>query len=305
MTQPRLVDQRKVKDVRFQNERLSALGIELMSLSSLRSRVSAARLTQPERVDFFMLMLITSAKGSHRVDFKDWPLIPGSLLFVRPGQVQQWQPDGQYEAQLILIAPSAFPYRNGVATPRELDHLALDDWQTCISMPAPATQEVEEDLSRLRRDFDRFEAGGLDIALIRHELMALLVRLAKLQQAMAGSLVRKSRRPTYRIFQRELETSFKHQHSLAYYAKRLGYAQSTISRACLAAEGRSAKQVIDRRIALEAQRLLVHSAASVAEVAHQLGFSEATNFVKFFQRMIGLAPSVFRKTGMASIRDHR
>ena len=177
---------------------------------------------------------------------------------------------------------------------RELEYLGLDDWQTCISMPPLATQEVAEDLRRLQRDFDRFESSELDVALIRHELMALIVRLAKLQHAMVGSSVRQTSRPTYRVFQRELETGFRHHHSLAYYAKRLGYAQSTISRACLASEGRSAKQVIDRRIALEAQRLLVHSTASVADTAHLLGFSEATNFVKFFRRTIGLTPSGFR-----------
>jgi AraC-like DNA-binding protein len=285
---------RNVKNVRFHNERLSALGIEPMRLSALRSGVGAARMREPERVDFFMLMLVMSGQGSHRVDFKDWPLTAGSLLFVRPGQVQQWASDSDYEAQLILIAPSAFPFGNGMVASRELEHLGLDDWQTCVSMQTRAAQEVGEDLRRLQRDFDRFESSELDVALIRHELMALVVRLAKLQHAMVDNSVRQSSRPTYRIFQRELETSFRHEHSLAFYARRLGYAQSTISRACLAAEGRSAKQVIDRRIALEAQRLLVHSTASVMQIAHQLGFSEATNFVKFFRRMIGSTPSAFR-----------
>ncbi len=38
------------------------------------------------------------------------------------------------------------------------------------------------------------------------------------------------------------------------YALTLGYAISTLNRACAAMEGRSAKSVLDRRIALEAQR---------------------------------------------------
>ena len=78
------------------------------------------------------------------------------------------------------------------------------------------------------------------------------------------------------------------------YAERLGYSESTLSRVCDAAQGRSAKQVIDRRVALEAARELVHSQASVAEVNHHLGFSEATNFVKFFRRMNGYSPQAFR-----------
>lgn len=79
-------------------------------------------------------------------------------------------------------------------------------------------------------------------------------------------------------------------------AARLGYSESTLSRACLAAVGRSAKQVIDRRVALEAARQWVPSQLSVAEIGHGLGFTEATNFAKFFGRMNGLSSQAFRQT---------
>ena len=62
----------------------------------------------------------------------------------------------------------------------------------------------------------------------------------------------------------------------------------------MAAAGHTAKQVVDLRIALEAKRLLVHSGATVAQIGHRLGFSEATNFVKFFRRLAGVTPLEFR-----------
>lgn len=102
-------------------------------------------------------------------------------------------------------------------------------------------------------------------------------------------------RLTYRLFIQALEACFAKEHHLQYYVRLLGYSDSTISRACLAAEGRSAKEVISRRVLLEAKRLLAHSTASVAEVAYQLGFSEATNFVKFFRRNAGVTPKDFRQ----------
>jgi AraC-like DNA-binding protein len=78
------------------------------------------------------------------------------------------------------------------------------------------------------------------------------------------------------------------------YAKRLGYSESTLSRACVAATGYTAKQAIDLRVALEARRMLVHSDATVAQIGHRLGFSEPTNFVKFFRRTCGVTPLDFR-----------
>ena len=282
-------------EVRFKNPRLAALGIEPMTMAELRGKVAAKRLNQPERVDFYLLMLVGAGAGIHTVDFRDWPLAPGQMLFVQPGQVQQWHSEDQFEAQLILIDPGALPHSNGQIFSRELGLLGFGEWLTGLQLGGDALQVIEAGFQQLRQDFDRFSGEGLDIALIRHALMALLIRIAKQQkQGRESGALAESRRLTHRLFVQALDASFARERSLQYYARRLGYSESTISRACLAAEGRSAKEVISRRITLEAKRLLAHSTASVAEVAYQLGFSEATNFVKFFRRNAGVTPKDFR-----------
>lgn len=286
----------QLPEVRFDNPRLAALGIEPMTLAELKSKVSGKRLGEAQRVDFFHLMLVTSGQGRHTVDFMEWQLAPGSLVFVRPGQVQQWHLDSDFSAQIVLIAPNTLPHRSGLSLPRDLELLGLDEWRPCTALDADYNRLIESGLQQLRQDFDGFAGQDLDIALIRHQLMSLLLWIAKAQGQLAEAAASPQavRRKIYRLFVQALEADFQQQHALQYYAGRMGYAASTISRACLAAEGRAAKQVIDRRIALEAQRLLVHSLASVAEIAHQLGFSESTNFVKFFRRTLGITPSEFR-----------
>lgn len=290
----------KLPEVRFENPRLAALGIEPMTLAELKSKVPGRRLGEAQRVDFFHLMLVTGGRGRHTVDFVEWPLAPGSLVFVRPGQVQQWHLEGDFSTQIVLIAPNALPHRSALSLPRDLELLGLDEWRPCTALDADFSRLIESGLQQLRHDFDGFAGQDLDIALIRHQLMTLLLRIAKAQGqiAEAATAPRTLKRKIYRLFVQALEADFQRQHGLQYYAGRLGYAASTISRACLAAEGRAAKQVIDRRIALEAQRLLVHSLASVAEIAHLLGFTESTNFVKFFRRTLGITPSEFRLTTM-------
>lgn len=282
-----------IRDTEFVNAQLAAVGIELMLLSELRSKVEHQLLMQPERIGFFLLMLVTSGQGVHTVDFVDYPLSQGSLLFVRSGQVQRWPANASLEATLILIAPSALPHRSGSVLPREVELLALDDWCTQLQLGKEDSERISSDMLRLKTDHDNFDASRLDVSLMRHEMLALLLRIAKMQQARADSTAH-SGRPLYRLFQKELEANFQKQHSLGYYANRLACAESTLSRACLTAAGCPGKQVIDRRIALEAQRMLAHSTASIADIAAYLGFSEATNFVKFFRRAIGETPSAFR-----------
>ena len=98
----------------------------------------------------------------------------------------------------------------------------------------------------------------------------------------------------FRAFRLAVERSFATTRDVKDYASRLGYAPRTLTRACLAATGTTAKQFLDARVALEAKRLLVHTDLSVAAIGRAVGFSEATNFGKFFAREVGETPGAFR-----------
>lgn len=80
-------------------------------------------------------------------------------------------------------------------------------------------------------------------------------------------------------------------------AAMLGYSTKTVNRACRAAAGSGAKEIIDRRVILEARRLLAHSDLPAAAIAQHLGFAQATNFGKYFIHHVGATPGEFRLNG--------
>ena len=67
-----------------------------------------------------------------------------------------------------------------------------------------------------------------------------------------------------------------------------------MTQACLTVEARTAKRMLDERTLLEAKRLLAHGSEGVAQVAQQLGFSETTNFIRFFKKYEQVTPAQFR-----------
>jgi len=69
----------------------------------------------------------------------------------------------------------------------------------------------------------------------------------------------------------------------------------TLTRACLAADGRTPKELIDQRVLLEAQRLLAWTDADTGTIGRQLGFRDASAFGAFFRRTAGEAPGAFRR----------
>ena len=281
-----------VKEMPFHNPRLSRVGVEVMTLQELRAR-AAATLVAPQRVDFHLLLLIEAGRGKHMVDFVEHGLRPGSLVFVRPGQVQQWRMSESLQGQLVLVSDEALaPSVTRAAIDMKL--LALADWPAATLPSSNLVLEVRADIGRMRADLDRFEGSAIEAAILRHALLAMLLRLARELRAAEATAAASREYEIYRVFARELEASFHTRMSVLDYAERVGYSESTLSRACVATVGHTAKEAIDLRIALEAKRVLVHSQATVAEVGHQLGFTEPTNFVKFFRRLVGATPLAFR-----------
>ncbi|MFI6808985.1 helix-turn-helix domain-containing protein [Streptomyces luteogriseus] len=63
-----------------------------------------------------------------------------------------------------------------------------------------------------------------------------------------------------------VERDFIHTRRLDDYARALGYSARTLSRATLSAAGVGAKEYIDRRVILEAERLLAHGDQLAARI---------------------------------------
>lgn len=78
------------------------------------------------------------------------------------------------------------------------------------------------------------------------------------------------------------------------YAHRLGCSSRSLNRACRAIADVSAKDVIVARIVLGAKRRLALTDDPVAAISQQMGFDEATNFMKYFRRETGTTPTAFR-----------
>lgn len=276
---------KNLKEIHFENSRFNSVGVEVMTLSELLHRVSAKQLAQPERINFHILFFVTKGAGTHTIDFVDHAIQTGSLVSVMPGQVHQWRINPTLEGSLLIFKSSAFNSSNMV-----------DEWPACCHFSAQIQSTLAQAIQQLQQDLHSFNPSKLDIAFIRQGLIYILLRITHAWQRLqeANTIPPLTAKLIYNLFAKELEKNFRRRLSVQDYIDKLGYSKSTLARACQSAKGRSPKIIIDRRVALEAQRMLVHSTARISEIGYHLGFTELTNFVKFFNRIVGMTPSEFR-----------
>ncbi|HWJ70408.1 MAG TPA: helix-turn-helix domain-containing protein [Sphingobium sp.] len=244
----------------------------------------------------------------------DWEIAPhlhpalSQMLFVARGAVDVRLGDVQRRlaGPLLVSVPSGlvhgFRFSPAVvgfvvtASQDFLDSLARQD-ALRVQMRTAATHRPANALTRgllqvgrqlLIAEQDRFDPDA-------HRLHRTLAE-AWLRLAIQPGLARNAMRGTIpQRFQALVETSYRERRPLAFYAAQLGCTVRTLSRQTEAAFGMSPLHIINRRLLLEARRLLRFTSASCSEVAGELGFEDPAYFSRVYRRMIGRSPSEDRK----------
>ena len=132
--------------------------------------------------------------------------------------------------------------------------------------------------------------------IIRNLLSALLRKLELIRNGylMENENVNKSTFDLFESFNSLLEREFENHHSVTFYADQLGISQRKLSETTKNLLAKTAGQVIEERLILEAKRMLLYSPLSVKEIAFELGFEEHSYFTKVFRRNMRSTPSQFR-----------
>ncbi|MER5910113.1 AraC family transcriptional regulator [Streptomyces sp. NPDC001982] len=248
-----------------------------------------APLRRVHRIDFHVVMLFSEGPVRHMIDFAEYEVGAGDLLWIRPGQVHRFSRTSEYRGIVLTMQPGFLPRATVEAT-----GLYRYD-QPPLLHPDPAQLDaLRAGLAQLQREYeDTTLPLSLHTAVLRHSLTAFLLRLAHLA-ASSAEAARRQADTTFTLFRDAVEKDFATNHSVSAYADALGYSRRTLVRAVRAATGETPKGFIDKRVVLEAKRLLAHTDLPIGRVGVAVGFPDPANFSKFFQLHAGLTPVAFR-----------
>lgn len=145
------IGQPDVEERGYRNPGRPDLGIEALTLADLRRRLPEDALRAPHRLDFHQITLITRGNGTTAIDFTDYACQPGTLIHVRPGQIQRLPRtvDGcaaEMDAQIVLFTTS-FP-----RGPASVASVIADSFgETRWNLPVAGCREFRRDGRTERR----------------------------------------------------------------------------------------------------------------------------------------------------------
>jgi len=289
------LSERSIFGVNYTNPKFPKLGIESLRLSELLGRVSPNHFALPQRPAFHLLMLFTAGSGDHFLDFRRVKCKAGTLVHARPGQVQQFVLGQKLEADILLFTSEfifpAFSAADGTAFGTLIDDIVPED---VMDLRHDALESVGGVMSAIKRGYNKADGSKLSAVILQHLLYAMLLTIAGYYVKCDAPSMTDSHSRTFQKFRRAVDAKFTQTRRVEDYAKAIGCSAKSLRRACMMACGSSPKALIEQRLILEAKRLLAHTGLMVEAIATEVGFSEPTNFVKFFRRHGGMRPLDFR-----------
>ncbi|MFE7853931.1 helix-turn-helix domain-containing protein [Streptomyces sp. NPDC057403] len=266
------------------------VGMQVGPMGTGRTWHADAPLHRVHRIDFHVVMLFDAGPVRHMIDFAEYEATAGDLLWIRPGQVHRFSRAGEYRGTVLTMQPGFLPRATVEAT-----GLYRYDLPPLLRPDPDRLTALRAALAQLAREYEDTETlpPSLHTAVLRHSLTAFLLRLAHLATSSAEA-ARLQSDTTFTLFRDAVEKGFATNHSVSAYADALGYSRRTLVRAVRAATGETPKGFIDKRVILEAKRLLAHTDMPIGRVGAAIGFPDAANFSKFFQQHTEMTPAAFR-----------
>lgn len=245
------------------------------------------------QVSFYEIVFIEEGSGTFSLDGKVMSITPGTIIFISPGQVRRWEIKDKIKGYTLFFekdflhlffSDDLFLYRfqyfhqYSHSTDMKIDERSFGK---CLEL----LQEIEREFGQIQNDSNH---------LIRSVLYQLLIVLNRYY-----AQIYNVQRDTYihadfYKFRSLLEKKFLENQTVESYTKMLNVSSGFLNKVCRQFSGLTAQQMIHHKLISEIKKEL-HQNKSAKEICYEFGFSDPSNFNRFFKKFTRTTPQQYRK----------
>ncbi|MCC8070496.1 MAG: helix-turn-helix transcriptional regulator [Bacteroidales bacterium] len=248
--------------------------------------------------DFYVILVFQHGNGRHTVDMEEFEVEGKEVFLLAPGMAHSYECAcrsgfGIFFSEELFnyFTPSLKAY-----VKREL--FSLTKGPIHFKVPSNRKDKIETLQNQLAEEYAKGRGDGYYLESMGILVSALILEILRycIMIGPKETITHTSAYNHYQLFTKSVETNFKSLHSVKEYASRLKLSLSTLNRSVINAGHQKPLCIINQRLILEAKKMLCFSPQmSIKEIAAELGFKDASHFVRFFYRHTALTPTAFRK----------
>lgn len=228
---------------------------------------------------YLELVLLTNTSGTHTIDGREYTVKTPCLLIIQQDNVHHWNLTAPVEGYVLLLKKVFIDE----CLDFEITHLIHKI--TALDIIYLKDSYLLQDIFRiLSSEENRICQEGL----LRIILSKSLESNQKISSPTSLSL------DLFKKFIELLNNNNTVVNSVAHYALLVNTTPQNLNAICKKHTKNTASKLIAEQILKEAKRLLIYTECTIAEIGYSLGFSDKSNFTKFFKRHVQMTPQEFK-----------
>lgn len=266
----------------------------VFNTKDLHNRIEIGKLYRPE---YYSIMIIKAGHLSLIHNLSEYEVGKDTLLFLLPNGVYEFnQTSDDFEVEGIIYTKE-FLNQSGI-------HLSSSNIMEVFASGFQPFYQVSKDemdvllqlVDLVRTSLNNTEETPYSFEIKKHGFLTFFYNAASIYRKHNAAYKIKLNRPEELSlnFLQSLALHFKEERSVQFYAEQLYVTPRHLSQTVKEVIGRSAGELIDRAVIMEAKILLRNPALNVGQVAEELHFSDQFFFAKFFKKHTGFTPTQYR-----------
>lgn len=252
----------------------------------------------PFRSDNFVILIVVSGKLSLQLNLINYTLEANDFIIVSPKMVTHVL-DIHQGIQVIAIS-----FTTDFAIKRNVNKNSIDAFAFFTSKIIPKLSFTKPEMESFLFLVNFLQKKNIENKndffgneMITHTFSLLMFEIASIYKKKYSEIkIEVSRKEELMMkFLKILENNFKRERSVQFYADTLFVTSGHLSKVLKDVAGKTAGELIDDAVIMEAQILLSNPSLTISQIADELQFSDQSFFGKFFKKKLGASPSEYRK----------
>ncbi|MDR0536811.1 MAG: AraC family transcriptional regulator [Tannerellaceae bacterium] len=279
----------------FTTQRDNNYPIALADLNYLPSQIPASKFHSLEHYD---ISFIYEGRGDFSVNEQTHTVAPGDIIFSRPGDIRAWDAMSLTGGRALLFDDVSIQTLFSGSSPIEsMSCLSPARQSARLSLTIVQYRNIRVLLSELKTELLLKKKNRTRICAFLSDIFTLLqAAYTDAMKSLPDIVIPSNRTRHIHVseFFRLVNTELCREHSIQYYAGRMGITPNYLNEIMKRSIGINAKQYIQNSLIIEAKRRLAHTDQPILLISEELNFDTLAYFIRFFHRQTELTPQQYR-----------
>ncbi|GAL86414.1 AraC family transcriptional regulator [Sporocytophaga myxococcoides] len=241
--------------------------------------------------DFFLILLLEKAEGSHEIDFTKHQLHNHDIFILRPGQVHTLSMKSKSRGYIMEFDPVFYQPSNKLADQRFKKAIG----KNYCKIKKNNFDKLESILSSIFIEFNKKQEDYNDAIKIYLELFFIEYLRQSANEKRASKTENLYIQDKFEELMSLLEENICSKKNASQYAELLNLSLYQLNFITKSSVGKSVSILINEQIILEAKRYLLATTNQIKEIADHIGYEDVSYFIRFFKKQTGYTPDAFRQ----------